>query len=215
MNRTRSKVVARVFTPLLLVATALWMQGVRADDFGRLFSSPDERARLDELRRTMDVPPPPVVVPVDNSVEPLEVREPTLPSVQQFTVNGVVLRSSGHHASWVNGAQVLRGDTAAGGVQIEPDGSRETGIRIHLPSGLDTVTIKPGQKIDVIDGKVFEPYQPGARSDEQSAFAAETPVTGGEAQSVPQPELDDVPTSMERLRELLEIVTPDEYPQTQ
>ena len=51
-------------------------------------------------------------------------------------------------------------------------------MKLTLPGGLETVQIKPGQKIDLTNGGVFEPYEYQAEEDsllfEESEPSADT-----------------------------------------
>ena len=82
------------------------------------------------------------------------------PLVEQVTINGIVLRSSGNNYSWINGDNIRSGDATPEGIRVETRQLSGGGtIRLVLPSGLDTVQLKPGQKIDVMTGSVLEPYE--------------------------------------------------------
>ena len=128
-----------------------------AQRLGRLFSTPDERALLDELRRERQI--------VDPDPQVLEVV-PDSPSVEQVTINGVVLRSGGPDSAWVNGRHVDGGARTREGVRVDTSATRGGRVKIILPSGAETVDLKPGQKIDVESGVVVEAYEhsSGARS---------------------------------------------------
>jgi hypothetical protein len=149
-----------------------------AQRLGRLFSTPDERALLDELRRERQI--------VDPDPQVVEVV-PDTPSVEQVTINGLVLRSSGPDSAWVNGRQVDGGGRTREGVRVDTSATRGGRVKIILPSGAATIDLKPGQKIDVDSGVVVEAYErsSGARAytvfDRVSADAARSPYAAPEA----------------------------------
>jgi len=149
-----------------------------AQRLGRLFSTPDERALLDELRRERQI--------VDPDPQVAEIVADT-PSVEQVTINGLVLRSSGAHSAWVNGRQVDGGARTREGVRVDTSATRGGRVKIILPSGAETIDLKPGQKIDVDSGVVVEAYErsSGARAytvfDRVSADAAQRPYAAAEA----------------------------------
>ncbi len=97
---------------------------------GRLFTAPDERARLDAQRRA---PPPPAPVPARSAAPPASV-----------TVDGIVRRGDGSTTVWIDQQPRAVPDTAAGkplGVALP----RESGARIVL---------KAGQRLDPASGEV-------------------------------------------------------------
>ncbi len=149
-----------------------------AQRLGRLFSTPDERALLDELRRERQI--------VDPDPQVTEII-PDSPSVEQVTIDGVVLRSSGADSAWVNGRQVDGGSRTREGVRVDTSATQGGRVKITLPSGAETIDLKPGQKIDVDSGIVIEVYEraSGGRAytvfDRVSADAALTPGAGAEA----------------------------------
>jgi hypothetical protein len=133
-----------------------------AQTLGRLFLTPEQRVELDQIRADPDwgkVAEPEVVV--ETEVE--GVQGPVVPNV---TINGVVFRSSGINASWINGHSVPSSDSTREGIRIETRRLSGGGsVRLGLPGGLQTVQLKPGQKIDLTSGGVFEPYEYKAEED--------------------------------------------------
>lgn len=135
----------------LAAALVLSPRFVEAQRLGRLFSTSDERALLDELRRERQI-----VAPEQQSVVEIV---PDTPSVEQVTINGVVLRSGGVNSAWINGRPVDAGARTREGVRVDTSGARGGGVKITLPSGAETINLKPGQKIDVDSGVVIEAYE--------------------------------------------------------
>ena len=94
--------------------------------------------------------------------------------VLQLSVDGVVLRSDGLESTWVNGSPVVGGVTREG-LRVEAErGSTAGDVSITLPSGLEIVRLRPGQKVDVVSGTVIEVYER-----EQSEGAASVFEPGG------------------------------------
>ena len=94
-----------------------------------------------------------VAPPVEEPTQAIAERERPAPVVGSLAVNGMVMRSSGNNTSWINGSRVDPRRTTREGLVLEA-GPR--GMRITLPSGVDTIELAPGQKIDVLTGKVLE-----------------------------------------------------------
>lgn len=133
-----------------------------AQRLGRLFSTPEERALLDELRRDRRI-----IEPEPQSVVDIA---PEIPTVEQVTIDGVVLRSSGANSAWINGQPVSGGARTRDGVRVDASAAGGGQVKITLPSGADTIDLKPGQKIDVNSGVVLEAYERADGSRGYSVF---------------------------------------------
>lgn len=131
-----------------LVLLALMPVAADAQGFGRLFSTPQERAMLNQARSAHDF---------TAETPTRQVEEPT--TVPEVTLNGLVLRSSGNDASWVNGSQIRGGDATREGIQVEPAPDDGGTVRIVLPGGLEEIRLKPGQKVDIRAGSVWDVYR--------------------------------------------------------
>jgi hypothetical protein len=100
-----------------------------ADELGRLFFTPEQRAALDARRkaRLPDKPAPVLAAPTTR-------------------VDGYVKRSNGPSTVWVNGepAEEARIDERSG----------EGRVSVMLGEGAGRVTLKPGQAVDRDSGQV-------------------------------------------------------------
>lgn len=142
---------------LVAIAMATTVSVAQAQTIGRFFSTVEQRIELDEVRDEYEYgkPPKPPERKKDSDAEVA-----SRPAVPDMTVNGVVLRSSGHNATWVNGQAILGGQTTADGIRVVPRRARGAGsVRLVLPSGTLTQPIKPGQKVDVAEGLILDTYQ--------------------------------------------------------
>jgi len=160
-----------------LSAAALMPLGAAAATLGRLFTTPDERAKLEQIRndpnygKTPAKAPPPVESTVDKA-----------PSVPRVTVNGVVLRRAGGDVVWINGHEVGSDEPTPEGLRVHTYARRGT-VRIVLPDGNETEAMKPGQRIDVLTGKILDAYQQRVRKEAPRAF--------DEARANPSPPVAD------------------------
>ncbi len=166
-------------------------QVAEAQRLGRLFSTPEERALLDELRRERKiVSPDPQVVDI----------VPDTPTVEQVTINGVVLRSGGTNSAWINGRQVDAGARTREGVRVDTSATQGGRVKITLPSGAETIDLKPGQKIDVDSGVVVEAYERASGAGTYTVFdrvsidAAERPEAGTDAATTNRPSTQTQPS---------------------
>ncbi|MEM7406785.1 MAG: hypothetical protein AAF458_15920 [Pseudomonadota bacterium] len=140
------KPILSVLLPVLLLATpALTV----AQEFGRLFSSVQQRADLDSLRQKYD----PNRQEIIYKEGPKTVVAPAkaAPKLPDLMVNGLIIRSGGRSSAWVNGTPLTDGEATPDGVQIR---SGASGIQFVLPSGDNTATIRPGQMLDPNAGTV-------------------------------------------------------------
>lgn len=104
---------------------------------GRLFYSPDERAMLDQMRNSNG----------GKTASPTE----------QFTLNGIVRRSSGKSTTWINQLPQRENETPQG-VAVQPGAASRSSAQLLLPSG-KWVNLKAGQTFDATKGKTREGYQ--------------------------------------------------------
>ncbi len=137
----------------LIVGLGLLSPGIRADDLGRLFTTPEERQMLEALRnqpRSAEAPPEPP--------EP-EALAPEPPPVQRVRVDGFVSRSRGNNTVWINGTNSLTGDLGSHQVDVNVRGIRGQTVPVRVQSSPVGVGLKPGQTFDPSDSRVVDLYQ--------------------------------------------------------
>ena len=105
-------------------------------NIGRLFYSPDERAMLDQMRNSNG----------GKTASPTE----------QFTLNGIVRRSSGRNTTWINQLP-QRENEAPQGIAVQQGAASKPSAQLLLPSG-KRINLKAGQTFDATKGKVHENY---------------------------------------------------------
>ena len=119
----------------VLVLGLLIFLPVKAQDLGRLFFTPEQRAALD-ARRKARVPDKPAAAPL--------VLSPTT------RLDGYVRRSDGRSTVWVNGASV--DDT-----RPQADGR----VSVGVGDSRARVRLKPGEVLDRSSGEVTDLIGPG------------------------------------------------------
>ncbi len=141
---------------LLALALITYSSSGLAQELGRLFATPEQRAALDVAREAYDPNRREVIV---KRVQAAAAPPPPPPSqpMPELLVEGLVIRSSGHNAAWVNGTGMLSGETTADGIRVEADKTTR-GVRFVLPSGDGTSAVKPGQLLNPDAGEVREQY---------------------------------------------------------
>ena len=167
-----------------LLATAAAPAG--AQSLGRLFTSAEQRANLDELRDQAHFERPerePEQAPQPTGGQ-AAAAEPAGQVIERLTINGVVRAARGPGAVWVNGDLIERGGVTREGLRVDLAGRRPQ-VKVRLPSGVDSVALKPGQRIEVSTGAVREAYERAPRDEGPAAFPAAPRVPGPEAGAAP------------------------------
>lgn len=142
-----------------------------AQELGRLFTTPAQRAALEQGRQSGKAP----VAPADGSILPAPGSAPEeaaaaaaasnralLPGERVIVVNGIVRRSgSGRVTTWIDSVPRNVNENLGSGASLTRAGSAG-GVEVTLGSG-QSVTLKPGQAVDAASGRVKEGYQPERR----------------------------------------------------
>ncbi len=160
------------FPSRLLACSLSWALAyplvVPAQELGRLFMSREQRANLNDIRYQSKFAPLPESAParVVHAAEPVS-KEPVVSSLR---INGIIRPSRGGGTVWLNNQRVERGSVTREGIQVTAGRRSRDGVRIQLPSGVDTIILKPGQQIDVATGSVLESYETAPGANAKSAF---------------------------------------------
>lgn len=117
----------------VVLGLSLLHQPVLAEDLGRLFFTPEQRAMLDLARRT----------------QPTAAQGADAPS-DGVTLSGIVTRSDGRQTVWINGRPQPAGVAT---------GRSPASASIPLPGGGGQVRLRVGQTLDPTSGKVEEGYR--------------------------------------------------------
>ena len=121
----------KVLSALLMT---IFLGNAQAQELGRLFFTPEQRAALD-ARRKARVPDKPAAVVVASPVTKLD---------------GYVQRSSGPSTVWVNGEALPEGSAEAPRIGRGPDGR----VSVPLGDGGRRAGMKPGEVLDRGTGEV-------------------------------------------------------------
>lgn len=142
------------------------------DDLGQLFSSGVERARIDEARRLSRLPPPPPAPEPEAVIEaPAPPPPPPPPARQQFSLDGLVLRSQGPSTVWVNGESSTGGPLLGAAARIAAPARPGDPVRIDAEGG-SILLLRPGQFADT------ELLRPSEAYLQMAAEADATPASG-------------------------------------
>ena len=135
------KRIAVMSTRTVLLAAVMALSGAvtaQAQELGRLFFTPEQRAALD-ARRKARVPDKPAAVPVTES--PVS------------RVNGAVQRSGGKSTVWVNG-ETIPEDAQADGARVTPRGPNPGRVSIPAGEGPQRYDLRVGESVDRGSGEV-------------------------------------------------------------
>lgn len=172
---------------LLLCALIVLAAPAFAQDapLGRLFLTPEQRAALDNARRNKIR---------SEAVAAAVVKQPKPPAARRVLINGVVKRSDGETIVWVNGKPV-EGETPDGmQFQVGPRG--ESSVVVREPDRGRRVEIKVGQQVDLVTGRVKEPFErPPTTAPAPKAAPPDRGIVSGRprAQRPARDDRDDVP----------------------
>lgn len=148
--------------------------GYADEALGRLFYTPEQRARMDVARQH------------ERSVRIDE--EESAPQSANILLNGVITRSDGKSTLWINNR-----------IQNEASQSATVGkggeVRIITPGAKQSVPIKVGQSIDLNSGQVEEIYRRPPPAPAKEMLPAATPP-GAAKPPVPPGRRDDMPADV-------------------
>ncbi len=140
---------------LLVISLGAWAAAAQAQELGRLFFTPEQRAALDE-RRKARVPDKPAAVVVES------------PSTR---LDGYVKRSSGKSTLFVNGEAIPEGAQAESTV-IVPDRTRPDRASIVVGDSKRRIPLKVGESLDRGTGEVHDGLGGGELRVERPAAGA-------------------------------------------
>ncbi len=122
-----------------------------ADNIGRLFTSPDERRALDQLRYhskidlTLSLPDTDAGLSEDDTFQPEGIR-----------LNGLVYRKNGKSTAWINDSNTFEGNLATDYLEVRPYDIKPNSVRIKLHDNPNPIRIKTGQTYDPVENRVVD-----------------------------------------------------------
>ena len=114
---------------------------------GRLFFTPAQRASLDVARSQR----------ARTTLATEKTEQEAAPVPQTITYSGVLRRSDGKTTVWINNQPVhdrISAGAAAIVGRVGPDGS----VTLQVPQSGRSVTLKPGQSVELLTGSIEEGY---------------------------------------------------------
>jgi len=144
---------------LLGLQSGLPVQG--AESFGRLFTSPAQRERLDAMRRTG----PEITVEISDAELELSNTVQEQAPLNAITLKGVVYRGGGASTAWVNDSNTYEGNIAAQDIQVPETRIGKDHVEMNITGNQSVIQLKVGETYDpATDRKIdlSEDLQPQA-----------------------------------------------------
>jgi hypothetical protein len=143
-----------IFFPFAYAATT---------NFGRLFTTPEERAALEVERNK--IPEPPTTGKKEEGKKkpgPLELEPPP-----HITFNGLMTRSQGPTIVWINGSKINGSNKVQKGFIVELDKMQGITVPIFLSKAQQRCFLKPGQTLNTRDKRVQEKEESAQENPEE------------------------------------------------
>ena len=133
---------------LLLLA----LDAAFAADFGRIFTTPEQRQKLDALRYRTEQPEPNLILQQKSFDKP----EPEPEILAPIRLDGLIYRQNGQNAAWINEASTLEGDIGLQDIGVDPKKISQDSVEIVLPGGGPAIKLKVGEKYLPSPGKKID-----------------------------------------------------------
>jgi len=126
----------------------------------RLFTTKKERNSLNKARlkytpKTMDS------ASEDDDGNPIKVKKET-----KVVLNGFIKRSDGKSVVWINDSNTMGEELDKQGIKVNTKKMKKNLIQFSVPGR--KVSMKPGQAVDIANGKVIEVYNLPKKEDNKS-----------------------------------------------
>lgn len=155
--------------------------GMAEQAMGRLFFTPEQRARMDVARQQ------------ERSIKFEVEQEESAPPPASLTLNGVITRSDGKTTLWLNN-RIQGGEKAEQDVIVPGQGKNAGQVSVTMPDAKRAVQLKVGQSIDMSSGQVEEGYRrPPPAPPEAVPGAVKPPVPAGRKDGAPADAQDETP----------------------
>ena len=140
---------------ILIIALSISGTVLAQDDFGRFYTTPRQRAELEEMRQkrpsgdiVIEVAPETIL---DENTED-EVQE----LIDTISLNGLVYRSDGKNTAWINRSSTSFGSIVNQYTRVQERDVDPNRVRITLPDDTTSVRLKVGQQYDVMNRQVYD-----------------------------------------------------------
>jgi len=141
--------------PVLLVLICSYATSFADAEFGRFYTTPNQRNQLDESRNKR--PQDEIIVDVSRQDLPqARSEESGLVITDSITLDGLVYRSDGKNTAWVNRSSTNEGNIETQFTRVGEDDVRSNHVQITLPGNRTNIELKVGQQYDVNTQQVID-----------------------------------------------------------
>ena len=150
------KYISSILLILSFALSGIHYVQAASDDFGRLFTTPEERIKLQALRNAkpqvkVEVVPEVFIEDIDENVGEIE-----QPDIEGITLNGLVYRKGGKSTVWLNGNNSYEGNLATEYFRINEGDIDGEKVSVTVPDvGLE-FDLKVGQTYEPNDGSLLD-----------------------------------------------------------
>jgi hypothetical protein len=139
----------QIFLLLVMTISLMATKALSTENFGRLFTTPAQRAELDYLRKTTKIP----VAKLEETEEFESTATKSLPSA--VSMQGYVKRGDGKKGTvWINNTPVQE-NSSTSELQVGKLGS-ENRVEVKIPANGKRLSLKAGQVYDPETNAVLE-----------------------------------------------------------
>ena len=150
------KFITGVLLLYSFVVSGTFSAQAASDDFGRLFTTPEERRKLQALRYAE--PEPEVIEEIEIPVELIDevAEEIEEPDIEGITLNGLVYRKGSKSTVWINGTNSYEGSLASEYFRINAGDINSEKVSVTVPEVNLEFDLKVGQTYEPNDGSLLE-----------------------------------------------------------
>ncbi len=146
------KSLCSIFTIIVVTLLFVHVDNLNADELGRLFTTVEERIKLEELRQ--DKPMEIKIVDIDiDETEDVKEQETEIGGI---TVNGLVYRKDGKSTAWINNSNTYQGDMSNQYLRVDAENINPEHVQVELPASVTKITLKAGQTYDPATAEIID-----------------------------------------------------------
>lgn len=143
---------------LSVIFVLIWLVAAPAvgQQFGTLFTTPEEREYLDYLREDFLASTAEAGFDIDEDAVPdIPEDEEVVEQAVEFHLDGIMTQSDGGRTVWLNGAPIFERDLPSNASIVMTDGV--AGLRLLTAGG--GYILKPGQTVNTSTGEFWEAFE--------------------------------------------------------
>ncbi len=155
------KLISGKFISGVLLISSFALSGISytqaaSDGFGRLFTTPEERKKLQVIRYAK--PKVEVEAPIELIVEEIEepVGDVERPDIEGITLNGIVYRKGSKSTVWINGTNSYEGSLASEYFRIKAGDIKGEKVSVTVPEVDLKFDLKVGQTYEPNDERLLD-----------------------------------------------------------